>query len=294
MKADIDWDAASRRRAHNCRDLQTRRMSHRQLPKQRLPSAPVLIVACACASFLMLPILGLLARTPWSSLWSDLTSPVAADALRLSLECSLWATGLSLVFGIPLAWVLARSDFPGRNFLRTITILPMVLPPIVAGVALLSVFGRDGLIGSHLYHWFGIQFTFNSAGVVLAEMFVSMPFMVITLEGALRSMDDRYVQAAASLGAGRWRVFRYVTAPLVSSSLVAGTALTWARALGEFGATITFAGDIEGRTQTLPLAVYLALQSSEQVAVALSLALLAICVVVLFSLRSHWIGALAS
>jgi molybdate transport system permease protein len=227
-------------------------------------------------------------------LWSDLTTPVALDALKLSLICSLWATGLSLIFGLPLAWVLARVQFPGRSLVRALTILPMVLPPVVGGVALLLAFGRDGVFGRYLFDWFGVQLTFSTAGAVLAETFVAMPFLIITVEAALRTMDQRYEEAAANLGAGRWTTFRRVTLPMISSSLIAGAALTWARALGEFGATITFAGDIQGRTQTLPLAVYLALESNEQVAIALSLALLVVSIVVLVALRGRWLGAVSS
>jgi molybdate transport system permease protein len=249
-------------------------------------------MALAAVGLLGLPLLGLLIRAPWGSLWTDLTSPVATAALRLSLICSLWATSLSLLLGLPLAWILARVEFPGRNLVRAVTVLPMVLPPVVGGVALLLVFGRDGFLGEPLFAWFGVQFTFSVAGVVLAETFVAMPFLIITVEAALRSMDERYEEAAATLGAGRWTVFRRVTLPIISPSLVAGASLTWARALGEFGATITFAGDIQGRTQTLPLATYLALQGNEEVAIALSLALLTICVVVLVSLRGRWVGAI--
>ena len=259
----------------------------------RRPPAFVLAVATLTVAFLALPLVGLLTKAPWSSLLSDLTNPVAVDALRLSLVCSLWATGLSLVLGVPLAWVLARTRLPGRNLVRALTTLPMVLPPVVGGVALLLAFGRDGLVGRLLYQWFGVQLTFSTAGAVLAETFVAMPFLVITVEAALRTMDGRYEEAAATLGAGRWTTFRRVTLPIISPSLVAGAALTWARALGEFGATITFAGDIQGRTQTLPLAVYLALQDNERVAIALSLALLAVSVVVLVSLRGRWLGAVS-
>ena len=170
----------------------------------------------------------------------------------------------------------------------------MVLPPVVGGVALLLAFGRDGVFGRYLFDWFGVQLTFSTAGAVLAETFVAMPFLIITVEAALRTMDQRYEEAAANLGAGRWTTFRRVTLPMISSSLIAGAALTWARALGEFGATITFAGDIQGRTQTLPLAVYLALESNEQVAIALSLALLVVSIVVLVALRGRWLGAVSS
>ena len=262
--------------------------------RRRRPSALVVAVATLTVAFLAVPIIGLLTKASWSTLWADLTTPLAIDALRLSLVCSLWATGLSLVFGLPLAWVLARTHFPGRNLVRALTILPMVLPPVVGGVALLLAFGRDGILGRPLFDWFGIQMTFSTAGAVMAETFVAMPFLIITVEAALRSLDGRYEEAAANLGAGRWTTFRRVTLPMISSSLVAGAALTWARALGEFGATVTFAGDIQGRTQTLPLAVYLALQQNEQVAIALSLALLAVSIVVLVALRGRWLGAISS
>jgi len=240
---------------------------------------------------LALPVVGLLVRVSWWTLASDLTSPVALDALRLSLVCSLWATGLSLLLGLPLAWLLARTEFRGKSVVRAITVLPLVLPPVVGGVALLLAFGRDGILGRPLFDWFGIQFTFSTAGVVLAETFVAMPFLIVTVEAALQVMDARFEEVSASLGAGRWATFRLVTAPMIWSSLVAGAALTWARALGEFGATITFAGNIQGRTQTLPLAVYLALEGDERVAVALSLLLLVVSLAVLVALRGRWLGA---
>lgn len=244
--------------------------------------------------FLAVPLVGLLRSTSWSTLWGDLTSPVALAALRLSLVCSLWATGLSIVFGVPLAWLLARHEFRGKRVVRALTILPMVLPPVVGGVALLLAFGRTGLVGRPLYALTGVQFTFSTAGAVLAEMFVAMPFLIITVEAALVGTDTRFEDVAATLGAGRWTIFRRVTAPMISTALVAGATLTWARALGEFGATITFAGNIEGRTQTLPLAVYLALQGNQQVAVALSLALVGVSFAVLVALRGRWLGAMAS
>ena len=240
---------------------------------------------------LTVPLIGLLARVSWSTLGSDLTSSVALDALRLSLVCSLGATGLSVVLGLPLAWLLARTEFRGKSLVRAITVLPLVLPPVVGGVALLLAFGRDGLLGRPLFDWLGIQFTFSTAGVVLAETFVAMPFLIVTVEAALQMTDVRFEEVAASLGAGRWATFRLVTAPMIWSSLIAGVALTWARSLGEFGATITFAGDIEGRTQTLPLAVYLALEGDERVAVALSFLLLVISLAVLIALRGRWLGA---
>jgi molybdate transport system permease protein len=243
--------------------------------------------------FFALPLVGLLRRVPWSSLWDDLHEPAARDAVRLSIECSLWSTFFSVLFGVPLAYVLARSRFPGRSLVRALVVLPMVLPPVVGGVALLFAFQRtNGLVGGLIHDWLGFQFTFSKWGVVLAETFVAMPFLVITAEAGFRSMDRRYEDAAASLGAGRWTVFRRVTVPMVAPALVAGAALAWARALGEFGATITFAGNIQGRTQTTPLAVYLLLESNQGVAIALSLVLLAVSIVVLVSLRDHWFGGL--
>jgi len=250
----------------------------------------VAVAAAVTVAFLAVPVFALITKASWGTLWGDLSTPEARSALRLSLVCSLWATALSIVFGVPLAWMLARSRMPARNLVRALVILPMVLPPVVGGVALLLGFGRRGLIGGWLYDLDGIQLTFSTAGAVLAETFVAMPFLVITVEAGLRSMDRRYEEAASTLGAGRWTVFRRVTVPMILPSLVAGAALTWARALGEFGATITFAGSIQGRTETLPLAVYLQLEGHQDVAVALSLLLLAVSLAVLVSLRGRWLG----
>lgn len=235
--------------------------------------------------------IGLIAQAPWRSMWRDLTTAESIAAIRLSIECSLASTALSLLLGVPLAWVLARSQLRGTALLRAIVLLPMVLPPVVGGVALLFAFGRtNGLIGPFLYNTFGIQLTFSPAGVVMAETFVAMPFLVLTIEGGLRGLDTRLEDAAATLGAGAFARFRKVTLPLLAPSLFAGTALAWARALGEFGATITFAGDISGRTETTPLAVYLLLESNPGAAIALSLLLLAVSLVVLVSLRDRWFG----
>ncbi len=241
------------------------------------------------AAFFALPLLGLLQRAAWSDVARDLGSPEARAALALSLECSLWATGLAAVLGVPLAWVLARGRFRGRSLLRALVLLPMVLPPVVGGVALLYAFGRtDGLVGPWLYDTVGVQLTFSKTGVVLAEAFVAMPFLVLTVESGWRALDARYEDAAATLGAGRWTTFRRVSLRLLAPSLAAGAALAWARALGEFGATITFAGNVEGRTRTTPLAVYLLLETRPGAAVALSLVLLAVSVVVLVALRDRW------
>jgi len=255
--------------------------------------APVALLGLAAvgAAFFILPLLGLLVRTPWSLTWQLLTSAEATTALRLSLLASLSATALAVIFGVPLAWVLARVSFPGRGFLRALTILPMVLPPVVGGVALLLAFGRRGLVGGWLEATLGIRLPFTTAGAILAEAFVAMPFLVLTVEAGLRSLDTRYEDAARTLGARRWTVLWRVTLPLVRPSLLAGAILCWARALGEFGATITFAGNFPGRTQTMPLAVYVALETRPDAAILLSLVLLAVSLVVLAALRDRWLGS---
>jgi len=254
---------------------------------------PVAAVAVAAlgALFFLVPLAGLVWRAPWSGLLDELGDPDVREALRLSLVCSLGATALSLVVGVPLAWVLARGRFPGRRLLRALTTLPMVLPPVVGGVALLLAFGRRGLAGQWLDQWFGVRLPFTTAGAILAETFVAMPFLVLTAEAGFRSADERLEEAARTLGARPWTVFRRVTLPLVTPSLAAGAVLAWARALGEFGATITFAGNFPGETQTTPLKVYLLLESRPDAAIVLSLVLLAVSLAVLVGLRSRWLGS---
>ncbi|SDZ21364.1 molybdate transport system permease protein [Asanoa ishikariensis] len=241
--------------------------------------------------FLVLPLVGLLYRAPWSTLPERLTEPGILSALRLSLLTATIATLVCLVLGVPLAWLLARVSFPGRRLVRALVTVPLVLPPVVGGVALLLVFGRRGLIGEWLDSTFGITLPFTTAGVVIAEAFVAMPFLIIAVEGALRGADARYEEAAATLGAGRWTTFTHVTLPLVAPGVAAGAVLCWARALGEFGATITFAGNFPGKTQTMPLAVYLALETDLEAAIVLSLLLLIVSVAILASLRDKWISS---
>ncbi len=249
----------------------------------------VVVIASVTAAFFAIPLAGILQRAEWSTLWSDLTSDQALAALRLSLICSLSAMALSIVFGTPLAWCLARARVPARPLVRGLILLPMVLPPVVGGVALLAAFSLRSPLGGWLHDHLGVQLTFSTAGAVVAATFVAMPFYIITVEAALRGVDQRYEDAAANLGAGRFTVFRRVTLPLIGPSVAAGAVLAWARALGEFGATITFAGNIEGRTQTLPLAVYLELETDQAAAIALSLLLLVISLVVLVTLRDRWL-----
>ncbi len=196
---------------------------------------------------------------------------------------------LCVIFGVPLAWVLTRLEFPGRRIARAAVLLPLVLPPVVGGVALLFTLGRRGLVGEGLESWLGVTLPFTTLGAVVAASFVALPFVVLAVEGALQSIEPGLEDAAASLGAGRWTRFRRVTLPMVAPGVVAGAALAWARALGEFGATITFAGSVSGETETLPLAVVTALNSGDtSTALALSLLLLVVSLVVLVALRDRW------
>jgi molybdate transport system permease protein len=252
--------------------------------------APLLVPAAIGTAFLVLPLIGLLVRAPWGSIGPALAQPEVGQALRLSLVSATLATALSLLLGVPLAWVLARSSIPGRSVLRALVTVPLVLPPVVGGVALFLVLGRQGLIGQWLYEQFGLTIPFTTTAVVLAETFVAMPFLVISVEGALRAADTRFEDVAATLGARRWATFRRVTLPLVAPGVAAGAVLCWARALGEFGATITFAGNFPGTTQTMPLAVYQALQHDLEAAVLLSLILLAVSLATLLLLRDRWLG----
>jgi molybdate transport system permease protein len=207
------------------------------------------------------------------------------------VEVSLGALGLSALLGLPLAWVLARHRFPGRSLTRALVTLPMVLPPVVGGIALLYAFGRRGFAGRWLYELTGWRLPFTTGGAIVAATFVSMPFLIITAEAAFRGVDRRAEEAAATLGASPAYRFRRVTLPAVAPALAAGAALTWARALGEFGATITFAGNFPGTTQTMPLAIYQDIESgNDGVALALSLVLLAVSLIVLIALRDRWLG----
>jgi molybdate transport system permease protein len=251
---------------------------------------PFLVVPGVIAlAFLLLPLLALLMDAPWGSFTAIVSSPTALEALRLSIVTSLGATALSMVIGIPLAWLLARDVLPGTRLWRALVLVPLLLPPVVSGVALLTAFGRRGVIGSWLDATFGITLPFTTVGVVIAVAFVAMPFLVITLEGAFRSVDREVEEAASVDGAGPRTIFWRITLPLVGPSLLAGTVLCWARAIGEFGATITFAGNLEGTTQTMPLAVYTALEQDRDTAVALAVLLLVVAVAILVALRGSYL-----
>jgi molybdate transport system permease protein len=257
------------------------------------PPLPLLALATAAVGFAVLPLVALVLRAPVAGLFRELGSPAARTALGLSLVCSLSALAVSVVLGVPLAWVLARVEFRGRRLVRALTVLPMVFPPVVGGVALLMAFGRSGVVGGPLAEWFGVRLPFTTAGAVMAEAFVAMPFLVVTAEAAFRTTDRRYEDAARTLGARPWTVLWRVTLPLARPGLMAGAVLCWARALGEFGATITFAGNTPGRTQTIPLQVYLLIESGRlESALVLSLVMVAVSVAVLVGLHDRWLGDL--
>ena len=268
--------------------------SARSRSRRRTGRVPValLVPALLGLAFLAGPFVALLVRSPWGRLGELVTSPTVLQALWLSLRTATAATAVCLVLGVPMAWLLARTRFRGQNLLRAVLTMPLVMPPVVGGVALLSLLGRRGLLGARIDAWFGVTIPFTTGAVVIAEAFVALPFLVMTVDGALRGADQRYEQAAAGLGASRWYVFRRVTLPLVGPSVAAGGVLCYARALGEFGATITFAGNFPGTTQTMPLAIYLAMERDPDVALALSLVLMAVALAVLVGLRSRWLSAL--
>jgi len=253
--------------------------------------APVALIlpAVAAVVLLVVPPLAIAVRAPWSSLPEHLTSPAALTALRLTLETTLATTAICLFVGVPLAWILARVTFVGRRLLRALVTLPLVLPPVVGGVALLLAFGSNGVLGRYLDQAFGITLPFTTAGVVVAQTFVALPFLVISCEGAFRASDARYDDAAATLGASRWVTFRRVTVPLALPGIVSGAVLCWARALGEFGATITFNGSFPGTTRTMPSFIYYQLQTDLDSAIALSLLMIVVSVAILVLLRERWL-----
>lgn len=266
-------------------------MAERRAPLGRLPGY-LLVPAAVAVAVLVVPLAALVARTPFHTLPSRLVEPAVLDALWLSLWTATVAMALSFLLGLPLAWLLARVAFPGRTLLRALVTVPLVLPPVVAGVSLLAAFGRNGVLGGPLRD-LGVTIPFTSTAVVIAHTFVALPFFVISVEAALRATNREYDDVAAVLGASRGMIFRRVTVPLALPGIGAGLVLGWARSLGEFGATITFAGNYPGITQTMPLAVYTALQTDPEAAVVLSLIMLLVSVAVLALLRERWFGKAA-
>jgi len=255
----------------------------------RLARTGLLMPAWVGIAVLLVPLVALLVKADWVGMPAQLAKPAVAPALRLSLLTTSAALVICMLLGTPLAWLLARSTHPLTPWLRALVTVPLVLPPVVGGVALLMAYGREGVVGRTLLEVAGWSIPFTPVAVVFAEVFVALPFYVLAVEGSMRGLDPRYDGLAATLGASPWRTFRAVVIPMVAPGIAGGSALAWARALGEFGATITFAGNFTGRTQTAPLAVYVALESDPQAAIALSLVMLTISVVILGALRGRWL-----
>jgi molybdate transport system permease protein len=249
----------------------------------------LLVPATLGAALLVVPTLSLMVQTPWHDFFSLVTSESVLQALWLTALASVATVIACLILGTPLAWLLARVDFKGRSLLRAAVLVPLVLPPVVAGVALVTALGRTGLVGRWLYEWFDVTLPYTTTAVVLAHTFVSIPFYILSVEGALRAAGEELDLVAATLGADRWTTFRRVSLPLALPGVIAGAALAWARSLGEFGATITFAGNYPGTTQTMPSKIYTALQSQPDVARTLSMILLLASVGVLALLRNRWL-----
>lgn len=260
-------------------------------------SPPFLVIAPAMLgiALLILPLISLIGRASWATLWADISSPTALDALRISLVSGLSATAICLIVGLPLALLIARSGPRTSALLRALVAVPLVLPPMVGGVALLFLFGRTSPVGQLLTSWFDVSLAFTPLAVVLAQAFVALPFLVLAVEGTIRSVGDHYERTAATLGARPWRVLWRITLPLAAPGIVVGVILSFARAIGEFGATALFAGNSPGVTQTMPLAIYTAFNGAgtgRDTAVALSILLLATAVVVLLLVRAWRPGAL--
>jgi molybdate transport system permease protein len=239
----------------------------------------IFVPAAVGALFIVLPLVAMATRGDWSQFSSLITSESSVDAFKLSMRTSAASTLMCVALGVPMALVLARTSFPGQALVRSLVLLPLVLPPVVGGIALLYTFGRQGLLG-HTLDVLGVQIAFSTTAVVMAQTFVALPFLVVSLEGTLRTAGRRYEDVAATLGARPTTVLTRVTLPLVLPGLVSGAVLSFARALGEFGATLTFAGSLQGVTRTLPLEIYLQRETDPQAAVALSLVLVMVAVIV--------------
>ncbi|CCH70897.1 MAG: ABC transporter permease [Actinobacteria bacterium] len=268
----------------------SRRPRSQRRPGSRRAGLLVTIPAITAIALVALPLVAMLAATDWRHLGAHLTNPVVVPAIRLSLITTIATVALCLALGTPLAWLLSRRDGRLWSWIRALVTVPVVLPPVVGGVALLLAYGRFGLVGQPLDAATGLRLPFTPYAVVLAQLFVSLPFFVLAVEGAFRALDPRLLSVAGTLGASPTRVFLRVALPMTLPGVMSGAALAWARALGEFGATITFAGNFSGRTQTAPLAVYVALQADPDAAIALSLVMLALSIAVLGLLRGRWLS----
>ena len=263
--------------------------SVRTVRSVRWARAGLVIPAWVAIAFLLVPLAALLVKVDWIAIPAHMTNPIVIPALRLSMVTTSSTLVICALLGTPLAWLLARSTHRATPWLRALVTVPLVLPPVVGGVALLMAYGREGVVGRVLFDVAGWSIPFTTVAVVFAEVFVALPFYVLAVEGSMRGLDPRYDGMATTLGASPWRTFRTVVVPMVGPGIASGAALAWARALGEFGATITFAGSFPGRTQTAPLAVYYLLESDPQAAISLSLVMLLISVVILGALRGRWL-----
>ena len=262
---------------------------HHGVARVRLSRTALVVPAVLAAALVVVPLLGLLAATEWRGLPARLADPAVRPAIRLSVVTTTATVTVCWLLGTPLAWLLSRADGRGATWLRAVVTVPVVLPPVVGGVALLLAYGRRGIVGEPLLDAFGLRIPFTPVAVVLAQVFVSLPFYVLAVEGAMRGIDRRLLDVSATLGARPVRILTHVALPLAAPGIASGTALAAARALGEFGATITFAGNFAGETQTASLLVYVELQDDPQTAVALSLMMLAVAVGVLGLLRGRWL-----
>ena len=255
----------------------------------RVRQSPSLVAAAVIGTlFVALPVLGIVVRMPWSDAGSILGSGPVHTAAWLSLQTSLVAALVATLLGVPLAWVMSRARGTLVTVVRSLVITPMLLPPVVAGIALLTVFGRRGIIGSSLLEWWGVSIPFTRTAVVMAQVFVSLPFLVLAVESAFRQLDTGLEDAARTLGASPWRVFVTVALPGARGAVGAGVALAWARSLGEFGASITFAGSFPGRTQTVPMAVYELVATDYRASLVLSFGMMVVAVAVIAALRGRW------
>jgi molybdate transport system permease protein len=248
-------------------------------------------VAAVAVVFISLPLVGVAVRMPWSGAWDALSSGSVRSAVWVSLFTSVVSSVISVLAGVPLGWWLARTEGRLVGIVRSVVVTPMILPPVVAGIALLSVFGRRGIIGASLHDWWGISIPFTRTAVVMAQVFVSLPFLVLAVESSFRMLDEGLEDAARTLGASPLRVFATIALPGARTAIAAGAVLAWARSLGEFGASITFAGSFPGRTQTLPMSIYELVSTDYPSALTVSFVMMAVSVAVIASLRGRWMVA---
>ena len=251
-------------------------------------------VGAVIVAVLVVPLFGLLVRVPWSRMSDLFSNDSAVQALRISAQTSVVATVICVVFGVPVAWVMAQQSSALWTLIRAVVTVPIILPPVVGGIALLAALGRRGVFGQWLFDWFGVSLPFTQSAVVVAQVFVAMPFLVLTAESAFRQMDKGIIDAARVMGCSPLRSFLVVALPAARPAIVAGVVLAWARAIGEFGASISFAGSLSGRTQTVPMAVYALLDRDWELAMLLSVVMMILAVGIIVALRKRLVGAVVS